>query len=136
MNPGGAAGDRHIEPIVHEDACRAAARQPDQFVDELGQRARLEITLANLQVVDTRVDGMARLRDQAPPHGARVGSAAQSTAIGDELQDQGSTCESVEKIGASSDTPTRRLMNPSPLMPPRTNELLTKSRSIGQFWAK
>ena len=136
MNPGGAASDRHIEPIVHEDARRAAARQADQFVNEVSQRACLEITLADLQIVDTRVDGMSRLRDQTSPHGARVGSAAQSTAIGDELEDQGSTCESVEKIGASSDTPTRRLMNPSPLMPPRTNELLTKGRSIGQVWAK
>ena len=97
MNTGGAAGDRHIEPIVHEDARRAAARQADQFVDEVGQRARLEIALADLQVVDTRVDGMPRLRDQTPPHGTRVGSATQSTAIGDELQDQGSTCESVER---------------------------------------
>ena len=68
MDAGGAAGERHVEAIVHEHARRAAARQRDQLLHEVGKRGRLEIALADLQVVDARVDGMPRL--------LRAGSAA------------------------------------------------------------
>jgi hypothetical protein len=146
VNAGGAARKGDVEAIVDEDAGRTAARHGDQFLDDIRELRCLEIALAELQVVDAGVDGMTGLLDEAAPYRAAVRrSAGQPMPIRDELQDQGSTRESVgassrpprpEKIGASSATPTSRLTNPRPLMPPRTNELVTNGRRIGQFCAK
>ena len=90
-----AAGEGHVEAIVHDDARRAAARQYHDLLHQVHQRRGLEIPLPDLQIVDACIDGMARLLEETPPQRADVRCRRQSTAIGDELQDQGSTCESV-----------------------------------------
>jgi hypothetical protein len=146
VNAGGPAGHGDVEAIVHEDACRAAACDVNQIAHDVPELSRFQIALPDLKIVDAGIDGMTRLLDEALPRRAAVrSSAGESMTIRDELKNQGSTRESacgsnrpprLEKIGARSAMPTKRLMNPRPETPPRTNELLTNGLRMGQCCAK
>jgi hypothetical protein len=67
-----AAGEGHVEAIVHDDARRAAARQNHHLLHQVRERRGFEVPFPDLQVVDARIDGMTRLLEEASPYCAGV----------------------------------------------------------------
>ena len=79
MHAMGAAGDRHVEAIVHEHAGLAAANCGKDTSHELRERRRLEVALAHLNPIDARSGRRARLPNRIGP-----------PPVGDEADDHGS----------------------------------------------
>ena len=154
----GSARERHIQAVVYDHAGAAAARGGDDAVDELGELSPTEIAFADLDDVDAGRDGISDLTEKAASNGTRArGARRELPAIGDEMEDQGSTCVSgratypacgrpgwsttsararTVKIGMSSAKPAIRLTTPRPLTAPRAKLLETSARRAGHAIAK
>lgn len=88
MDAAGATGDGDIESIVDEQPRTCTARDRNRVGHECGKRSSLEIPFTNLNDVDPRFDRVRDLLKEATTYMSRVGAAAQTTPIGDEMKDQ------------------------------------------------
>jgi hypothetical protein len=87
VNTSCTARKRNVEPIIHDDPRSARRCQLDRIRHERSQRRRVQIWLSNLHHVDSGVDSVADLLDQARMPGFGL-VWHQPPAICDEMNDQ------------------------------------------------
>ena len=153
MHSIGSARERHIQTVVHDHSRVAATCGRDDLCDELREVSPLEISLADLDDVDACRDAVSGLTQKAASDGGRGrGARSELAAIGDQMENQGSTCVSglvpyaaggrpgwsaasdrarTVNIGMSSAKPAIRLTTPRPLTAPRAKLLETSARRAG-----
>ena len=140
-------GERHIEPIVDDDAGLRAPGKRDHCAHERGKRARGKVPFSNLHDVNPGLDRVTRLFEEASALLVIIRSAgvtgAEASTVGDEMKNQGRTCVSASslngtsrraravKIGAISANPATRLTMPRPLIAPRPKWLVRMAPSAG-----
>jgi hypothetical protein len=60
------AADRHIEPIVDNDAGAGTASEHNHDTDQRSELTGGQVSFANLDHVDARLDRIADLAEEAP----------------------------------------------------------------------
>ncbi len=139
-----ATGERDIETIVDHHTRSRSLSCADEIGDDCGQLRGLEIAFANLNEVNSGLDGPRGLLGKTPAIGLEAGGlGTQPTAIGHETltshhidRPAPSPRETLERsralnTTASSANPTTRFTIPRPLTPPRTKLLVRIPRTSG-----
>ena len=146
MNAGRPTAERDIQAIVYHDARGGPVREVNRVLDDVGQDPGVEARFADLDDVDTGVNGEAQLpfETRTALSAARV-SRIQPVERGHEVQDHSDASRSSNlcsrssrgvKTGPSSARPASRFTKPSPLTAPRTKLFTRMSRRPGQAYAK
>ena len=117
MNAVGAAGERHVEPIVDDNTGRRPGGRAEGRSHQMEERSASHVAFADLDQIQASRGGRGCLPDDVAP--ATVGHKTDyrgSVLLSVKVW---SACSRATNTNASSANPANRLTIPSPLTAPR-----------------